>query len=101
VTGKIEDLEKRLAALEAHLRRLRGQARQSTGSMREQLVQLEKQAASRVARVRETLQRSLDRMSRLLAVSRTRVEWETGKLRRALRAGVKAGTEAYRRPRKG
>jgi len=101
VKGRIEELEKRLAALEAHLRLLRGQARQSTGSARGRLTRLEKQAAARVKRVRETLERSLERLSEVLVASRTRVEWETGRLSRALRAGMKAGTEAYRRTRKG
>lgn len=101
VVGKIEDLEKRLTALEAHLRRLRSQARQSTGSAKERLTRLEKQAGAQVERIRDTLQQSLERLGHLLAVSRGRVERETGRLSRALRAGVKAGAEAYRRTRGG
>ena len=99
--GKIEELEKRLAALEGHLRAVRSQARQSTGSARERLTRLEKQAVARAAQIRETLQGSLERLSQVLSASRERVERQTGRLRRALRAGVKAGTEAYRRSRMG
>ena len=99
--GKIEELEKRLVALEGHLRVVRSQARRSTGSARERLTRLEKQAGARAAQVRETLQGSLERLSQVLTASRARVEWQTGRLRRALRAGVRAGTEAYRRGRTG
>lgn len=97
VIEKIEALEKRLSALEAHLRLLRGRARQSTGSAKARLTRLEKQAGARAAQVRETVQRSLGRISQVLAISRRRVEQDTTRLSRALRAGMKAGTEAYRR----
>ena len=90
VREKIEALERRLTALEAHLQRLRSQARQSTGSAKEQLTRLEKQVGVR----------SLGRISQVLAASRRRVEQDTERLSRALRAGMKAGTRAYRRTRK-
>jgi len=101
VKEQMEALEKRLTALEAHLQLLGSQARQSTGRTKERLTRLEKQAGARVERVRETLQTSLEQVSQLLAASLGRVERETGRLSRAVKAGLKAGTEAYRRTGKG
>jgi len=101
VGRKLQELEKRLAALEAQLRDARRQAGQTGGSGGERRSRLQRDAVARAERVRETLQQSLEQLSRVLATSRERVERETDRLSRALRAGMKASTEAYRRSRKG
>ena len=98
VGRKLQELDKRLATLEAQLRRA---SLQAGGSGTERLSRLQQDAVARAERVRETLQQSLEQLSRVLATSRDRVERETDRLSRALRAGMKASTEAYRRSRKG
>ena len=52
-----------------------------------------------VATARAALQDSLDRLSRTLAQSSESLKKEVGLLSRGLRAGIRAGTEAYRRKR--
>lgn len=83
---QIKEFEQRLAHLEGLLERARAEAEQSFGPVRA---------------TQDVLRTSLDRVSRSLVESRRAVEGEIGRLTRALRAGVKAGRDAYQRKRPG
>ncbi len=123
--GKIRELEGRLLKLEGQLKVLQGQTRQARGQARVRLARLEKTAASQVARVQAALGLSTERITDVLHTGRRRVEKlmrsveptlqkslaqgrdlarasavEARLLSRGLRAGVKAGREAFRRSRR-
>jgi hypothetical protein len=55
------------------------------------------EVARHVASARVTLQDSLDQLGGALAQSTRSVKQEMGSLRRGLKAGIRAGTEAYRK----
>jgi len=94
----LRQLEERLAHLEELLHSVRAEAGRSTGAARARLERIDQLLATRIRTTQETLRASLDRMSRTLADSRNTVERELDRLTRGLRAGVKAGREALRRP---
>jgi len=97
---RLKQLEARLAHLESQLTTLHAQASVSVGATRERLQSLERRAAEQIARAQATLKESLDSISRTLAASKDTVGLKAGRLTRAVRAGVRAGTRAYRgRPR--
>jgi hypothetical protein len=101
VGRQIKDLEDRLAHLEAMLADVRAEAGRSSGAARARLERVAEAVAERTAQARETLSVTLDRVSRALLSSRERIEREVGLLTRGLRAGVRAGRDAYRaKPRK-
>ncbi len=58
-----------------------------------------KEVAEQIARAQVTLKKSFRRLSRTLAGSRKTVEREARLLARGLQAGIRAGSEAYRRKR--
>jgi ParB-like chromosome segregation protein Spo0J len=58
-----------------------------------------KEVAEQIARARTTLRKSFRRLSRSLAGSSKTVEREARLLARGLRAGIRAGSKAYRRKR--
>ncbi len=58
-----------------------------------------KDVAAQMARAQATLRTSIRRMSRNLEGSRKTVEREVRLLTRGLKAGIRAGSAAYRRPR--
>ena len=96
---QIRQLDQRLAHLEELLQTVRAEAARSSGPARERLERIDKLLAVRIRTTQATLKTSLDRMGRVVADSRKTVEDEIGRLTRGLRAGVKAGREAYRRRR--
>jgi BMFP domain-containing protein YqiC len=57
------------------------------------------EVAEQIARARVTLRKSFRRLSRSLAGSSKTVEREARLLARGLRAGIRAGSKAYRRKR--
>ncbi len=69
----------------------------SVGAARTKLESLERRAAAQITRAQSTLKDSLDSITRTLATSKNTVESKAGRLTRAVRAGVRAGTRAYRR----
>ncbi len=72
--GKIKKIEERMARLEDHLEVIRAEAARSRGLPRIRLKRLERRAGAQVARVRRTLEDSVARLSRALAVGKTRGE---------------------------
>ena len=97
----VKQLEERLAKLEDLLETVRKEATRTSGAARLRLLRIDKLLASRIAGTQATLKASLDRMSEALTTSRKSVEEEVTRLTRGLRAGVKAGREAYRGKRPG
>ena len=94
---RLKQLEARLAHLESQLETLHAKTSGSVGAARARLEGLERRAADQIARAQATLKESLDSISRTLAASRDTVGVKAGRLTRAVRAGVQAGTRAYRR----
>ncbi len=94
--ARLKQLEARLAHLEDQLKTLRTEASGSVGATRARLESLERRAAAQINLAQTTLKNSLDSISRSLAASRDRVESKAGRLTRAVRAGVRAGSRAYR-----
>ena len=99
--NRLKQLETRLAHLETQLKTLRTQTSGSVGATRAKLETLERRAAEQIARAQTTLKESLDSITRTLAASKDTVELRAGRLTRAVRAGVRAGTRAYRRRARG
>ena len=93
---RLKQLEARLADLESQLKSLRTQTSGSVGAARARLEGLERSAADQIARAQSALKDSLDSISRTLAASKDTVELRASRLTRAVRAGVRAGTRAYR-----
>jgi hypothetical protein len=91
-------IEGRLAKLEELLATVKAEKIKSEGANRLRLVQIEKLVTTRIASTRAALQASLDRMGTALLESKKNVEREVGLLTRGLRAGVRAGRDAYRKP---
>jgi chromosome segregation ATPase len=58
-----------------------------------------KEVAAQIARAQATLRTSMRRLSRNLEGSRKTVESQVRLLTRGLKAGIRAGSAAYRRPR--
>src|SRR3970040_1055601 len=98
---RLKQLEARLADLEGQLKTLRAEASGSVGAARARLDSLERRAAGQITREQTTLKESLDAITRTLAASKDTVELKAGRLTRAVRAGVRAGTRAYRRRGRG
>jgi hypothetical protein len=124
--SQLKDLETRLTRLESQLTLLRSQARQASGTTRARLERLEQNAAAQVERVRRARGASSERMARALSSGRLNVEKimqrvepsvaksmslsgelvraatkEARLLGKGVRAGVRAGSEAFRRSRQG
>jgi len=95
--NRLKQLETRLAHLESQLKALRAQTSGSVGAARAKLESLERRAAAQITRAQSTLKDSLDSIPPTLAASKGTVESKAGRLTRAVRAGVRAGTRAYRR----
>lgn len=93
---RLKQLEARLAHLEDQLKTLRTEASGSVGAARARLESLERRAAAQINLAQTTLKNSLDSISRTLAASKGSVESKAGRLTRAVRAGVRAGSRAYR-----
>jgi phage-related tail protein len=98
---RLKQLEARLTYLESQLKSLRTEASGSVGAARARLESLERRAAGQIARAQSTLKESLDAIARTLTASKDTVGLKAGRLTRAVRAGVQAGTRAYRRRRRG
>jgi molecular chaperone GrpE (heat shock protein) len=94
---RLKQLETRLAHLEKQLKTVRADASGSVGAARAKLESLERRAADQITRAQATLKESLDSIARTLAASKDTVGFKAGRLTRAVRAGVEAGTRAYRR----
>jgi TolA-binding protein len=95
---QIGQIEGRLAKLEELLATVKAQKSKTEGENRLRLVQIEKLVTTRIASTRASLQASLDRMGTALLESKKNVEREVGLLTRGLRAGVRAGRDAFRKP---
>lgn len=93
---RLKELETRLAHLEDQLKTLRTEASSSVGTARAKLEALERRAAAQMNLAQTTLKNSLDSISRTLAASKDTVESKAGQLTRAVRAGMRAGSRAYR-----
>jgi chromosome segregation ATPase len=93
---RLKQLEARLAHLEDQLKALRTEASGSVGAVRSRLEGLERRAAEQISLAQNTLKQSLDSITRALAASREGVESKAGRLSRAVRAGMRAGSRAYR-----
>ena len=93
---RLKQLETRLAHLENQLRTLRTEAAGSVGATRARLESLERRAAAQLNLAQTTLKNSLDSISRTLATSKGSMESRAGRLTRAVRAGMRAGSRAYR-----
>ena len=94
---RLKQLEARLAHLEGQLKTLRAEASGSVGAARARLESLERRAAGQIARAQTTLKESLDAIARTLPASKEAMGFKADRLTRAVRAGVRAGTRAYRR----
>jgi hypothetical protein len=94
--SQLKKLEARLASLEDQLKALRTEASGSVGAARAKLERLERRAAAQISLAQTTLKNSLDSITRTLATSKDTVEQKAGRLTRAVRAGVRAGSRAYR-----
>src|SRR5262245_14365195 len=94
--ARLKELEARLAHLEDQLKALRNEASHSVGATRARLESLERRAAAQIHTAHSTLKQSLDTITRTLAASRESVESKAGRLTRAVRAGVRAGSRAFR-----
>ena len=92
---RLKQLETRLAHLENQLRTLRTEASGSVGAKRARLESLERRAAAQLNLAQTTLKNSLDSISRTLAASKDSMESKAGRLTRAVRAGMRAGSRAY------
>ncbi|HET7874818.1 MAG TPA: hypothetical protein VFN71_04780 [Methylomirabilota bacterium] len=86
-------------AVAGQITRAQAALRDSADRLRRALRQARRRPEVRrqIARAQATVQDSLDRVGRSLAHSRRTLRREVGLLGRGLRAGLKAGTEAYRR----
>ncbi|HEV8226196.1 MAG TPA: hypothetical protein VGQ74_04295 [Methylomirabilota bacterium] len=93
---RLKQLEKRLAHLENQLKTLRTEASGSVGATRARLESLERRAVDQINLAQTTLTNALDSISRTLAASKGSVESQAGRLTRAVRAGMQAGSRAYR-----
>ena len=93
---EVKELEERLARLEQLLQTVHSEATRRSGAARAGLEQIERLVTTRIGATQTVLKGAVDRMSRVLTDSRKSVEREIGLLNRALRAGVKAGKDAYR-----
>jgi len=93
---RLKELEARLAHLEDQLKTLRTEASSSVGAARAKLEGLERRAAAQINLAQTTLKNSLDSITRTLAASKDTVESKAGRLTRAVRAGMRAGSRAYR-----
>lgn len=93
---RLKQLETRLAHLESQLKTLRAEASGSVGAARAKLESLERRAADQIARAQSTLKESLDSIARTLVASKEAMGFKADRLTRAVRAGVRAGTSAYR-----
>jgi chaperonin cofactor prefoldin len=93
---RLKQLETRLARLEEQLQTLRTEASGSVGAARAKLESLERRAAVQINLAQTTLKHSLDSITRTLAASKDTVETKAGRLTRAVRAGMRAGSQAYR-----
>ena len=96
---RLKALEARLAQLENQLKALRAETEGSVGAARVKLRRVERRAAGQIGRAQLTLKQSLDSISRTLATSGESVGDKASRLTRAVRAGVRAGSLAYRRSR--
>lgn len=94
--SQFKELEARLAHLEDQLKTLRTEASGSVGAARAKLESLERRAVAQINLAQTTLKNSLDAITRTLAASKDTVESKAGQLTRAVRAGVRAGSQAYR-----
>jgi DNA repair exonuclease SbcCD ATPase subunit len=94
---QLKQLEARLAHLESQLEKIRTEAAGSVGAARAKLESLERRAADQIARAQTTLKESLDSIARAVAASKESMGFKADRLTRAVRAGVQAGTRAYRR----
>jgi hypothetical protein len=127
--AKMKQLEARLARVEADLERVRSTAarggltrvrlagveramaehvaraqaglRDSMNRLGRTLVSARSrgEATRQVAQARESIRQSLDRLGRTLGESQKKVTREVDLLTRSLKAGLRAGRAAYRRPR--
>jgi len=93
---RLKELEARLAHLEDQLKALRSEATSSVGATKARLESLERRAAAQISLAHSTLKQSLDSITRTLSASRESVESQAGRLGRAVRAGVRAGSRAFR-----
>ena len=93
---RLKQLETRLARLEEQLQTLRTEASGSVGAARAKLKSLERRAAVQINLAQTTLKHSLDSITRTLAASKDTVETKASRLTRAVRAGMRAGSQAYR-----
>jgi chromosome segregation ATPase len=93
---RLKQLEARLAKLEDQLETLRTQASGSVGTARARLESLERRVATQISQAQASLKQSFDSIARTLAASKGNVESRAGRLGRAVRAGVRAGSQAYR-----
>src|ERR1700674_40557 len=93
---KLNQLATRPAHLEKQLKTVRADASGSAGAARAKLESLERRASDQITRAQTTLKESLDSIARSLAASKDTVGFKAGRLTRAVRAGVEAGTRAYR-----
>ena len=95
---KIERLERRAST---QLARARTALAASAGRLHRALADAKtrEEMARHVTTARAALERSLDRLTRTLADSGKSVQQEMGALTRGLKAGLRAGSEAYRRKR--
>jgi len=96
---RLKELEARLAQLENQLKALRAETAGSVGAARVKLRRVERRAAGHISRAQRNLKQSLDSITRTLATSRESVGDRASRLTRAVRAGVRAGSLAYRRSR--
>jgi F0F1-type ATP synthase membrane subunit b/b' len=96
---RLKELEARLAQLESQLKALRTETAGSVGAARVKLRRIERRAAVHITRAQRALKQSLDSISRTLTTSRESVGDKASRLTRAVRAGVRAGSLAYRRSR--
>ncbi|HUG35393.1 MAG TPA: hypothetical protein VML54_00490 [Candidatus Limnocylindrales bacterium] len=99
--SEVRQLDERLAHLEGLLEEVSAQAKQQSGPARERLERIDKLLRARIRATQSTLKASLDRMGQTVADSRKTVEEEISRVTRGLLAGVKAGREAFRKPRSG
>src|SRR5215468_5328758 len=90
--ARLKHLEARLARVEENLATLRSEAARGAGAARARL-------ADQIGRAQATLRQSLDSITRALTAS-TETVGKAGRLTRAVRAGVRAGRQAYRTKRR-
>lgn len=81
----MKDVDKQLKSLQRHLKKLQAQARKASGQTQKQLSLLEK-------KTRVTVTRAIRRAEPVVRKAMA----EATRLGRGVRAGVRAGVEAYR-----